>query len=88
MTRTVNQPEKFQMRVSPEFLKLVDEWRRHQPDIPPRAEAIRRLVERGIRFSELWGQVEGLASDGLVTKEVVSTIADRIGLGIDDHDPD
>jgi hypothetical protein len=35
----------FQMRVSPSWLATIDEWRRAQPDIPSRAEAIRRLVE-------------------------------------------
>lgn len=33
------------MRASDEFLKRIDDWRRRQPDIPGRAEAIRRLVE-------------------------------------------
>lgn len=36
------------MRVSPQWLAMIDEWRRHQPDIPSRAEAIRRLVEKGL----------------------------------------
>jgi hypothetical protein len=35
----------FQMRVSEQFLRTVDEWRRGQIDLPSRAEAIRRLVE-------------------------------------------
>ena len=35
----------FQMRASAEFLAKVDDWRRAQPDLPSRAEAIRRLVE-------------------------------------------
>ena len=26
----------------------VEAWRCHQPDAPPRAEAIRRLIERGL----------------------------------------
>ena len=38
---------RFELRVSSEFLKIVDDWRRHEPDIPSRAEAIRRLVEIG-----------------------------------------
>ncbi|WP_164549749.1 hypothetical protein [Altericroceibacterium xinjiangense] len=38
----------FQMRVSPEWLETIDDWRRKQPDIPSRAEAIRRLVEKGL----------------------------------------
>lgn len=41
----------YQMRVSEEWLSVIDEWRRQQPDIPPRAEAIRRLVEIGLRTS-------------------------------------
>jgi hypothetical protein len=37
--------ERFQMRVSPEFIRMLDEWRRKQADLPSRAESIRRLVE-------------------------------------------
>jgi hypothetical protein len=40
--------ERLEMRVSKSFLHTVDEWRRAQPDLPPRAEAIRRLVELGL----------------------------------------
>lgn len=36
------------VRVDPEFLKLIDEWRRQQDDVPTRPEAIRRLVEIGL----------------------------------------
>jgi hypothetical protein len=36
------------MRVSPEWLAIIDEWRRKQPDLPSRAEAIRRLVQRAL----------------------------------------
>jgi hypothetical protein len=43
------QDRPFQMRVSDEFLRLVDDWRRRQKDIPSRAEAIRRLVELGTK---------------------------------------
>jgi len=39
--------DRFEMRVTASFMKTVDEWRRKQRDLPPRAEAIRRLVERG-----------------------------------------
>lgn len=34
----------FQMRVDDSFIDLIDEWRRHQPGIPTRSEAVRRLV--------------------------------------------
>jgi hypothetical protein len=40
--------ERLELRVDSEFLAKVDEWRRNQPDLPPRAAAIRRLVEKGI----------------------------------------
>lgn len=38
----------YQIRLSTSFWKKVDEWRRQQEEIPPRAEAIRRLVEAGL----------------------------------------
>lgn len=34
--------------MSSEQLTRVDEWRRNQPDIPPRAEAIRRLADEAL----------------------------------------
>ena len=42
----------FQMRVSDAFLTSVDDWRRKQTDLPARAEAIRRLVEKAIRLEK------------------------------------
>ncbi|MER9169496.1 hypothetical protein NKI12_19360 [Mesorhizobium australicum] len=44
--------ERFEMRVTPEFLKLVDDWRRQQPTIPARADAIRQIVERALSSDE------------------------------------
>lgn len=41
----------FQMRASDEWLRRIDDWRRQQDDLPSRAEAIRRLVERGLKAS-------------------------------------
>jgi hypothetical protein len=37
------------VRVDEDFLKLIDEWRRKQDDVPTRPEAIRRLVELGLK---------------------------------------
>jgi len=37
----------FRLRVSPDFLKTLDDWRRRQDDLPSRSEAVRRLVEAG-----------------------------------------
>lgn len=55
MARPTNDPKtsRLDLRMSPGFLKMIDEWRRREPDIPPRAEAIRRLIERGF-FRDSW----------------------------------
>jgi hypothetical protein len=42
----------FQMRVSEQFLRMVDDWRRSQVDLPSRAEAIRRLVELAAKIKK------------------------------------
>jgi hypothetical protein len=36
-------------RLQPELLSKLDEWRRRQPDIPARPEAIRRMIEQAVR---------------------------------------
>ena len=35
------------VRVQPEMAKQLDDWRRHQDDLPGHPEAIRRLIEIG-----------------------------------------
>lgn len=45
--------ERFEMRLSEEGVAKLDEWRRQQPDLPSRAEAIRRLIERGFAYPEM-----------------------------------
>lgn len=37
------------VRVQPEMAKQLDDWRRKQDDLPGRPEAIRRLVELGLK---------------------------------------
>jgi hypothetical protein len=37
------------MRWQEPILADIDDWRRHQPDLPSRTEAIRRLVELGLK---------------------------------------
>lgn len=41
-------PRPYQIRLLPSFWERVDAWRREQPSIPTRAEAIRQLVELGL----------------------------------------
>ena len=45
--RVQNRP--FQMRVTEDFLRMIDDWRRRQSDLPSRAEAIRRLVAQAVK---------------------------------------
>jgi metal-responsive CopG/Arc/MetJ family transcriptional regulator len=41
--------ERYELRIPTDFFKEVDAWRRKQDDLPSRAEAIRRLVELGLK---------------------------------------
>jgi len=43
------QDRPFQMRVSEAFLRSLDDWRRQQADLPSRTEAVRRLVQAGLK---------------------------------------
>jgi hypothetical protein len=47
--RPERQTARFNMKTSPEFLARLDQWRRKQPDLPNRSEAVRRLVEAGMK---------------------------------------
>jgi hypothetical protein len=49
----VSRDQAFQMRVKPEFLALLDNWRRKQTPIPSRAAAIRKLVEDAARETRI-----------------------------------
>lgn len=40
--------ERFEMRLDGDILARVDQWRARQPDLPSRAEAMRRLIEGGL----------------------------------------
>lgn len=39
----------LQIRADIKFVEKLDDWRRAQPDLPSRAEAIRRLVEIALK---------------------------------------
>ena len=40
-------------RFQTDLLEAIDQWRRVQPDLPTRPEAVRRLVERGIFYKSI-----------------------------------
>lgn len=41
--------ERHQIIVSADLIERINEWRRTQPDLPNKSEAIRRLVELGLQ---------------------------------------
>ncbi len=43
---------RFEMRLPPHLGDEIDDWRRKQPDLPPRAEAARRLIELGLEAAK------------------------------------
>lgn len=52
---------RFEMRATAGWLETVDQWRAKQPGIPPRAEAIRRLVQIGLETEN--GRQKNSAAD-------------------------
>jgi hypothetical protein len=58
-TQTIN----LHLKVSVEFVRSIDDWRRHQPDLPNRTEAIRRLVGRATRAG-----TTNVVGDGVVAQ--------------------
>ena len=44
--------ERFELRLDSETLERIDEWRSERPDLPSRAESVRRLVEAGLGHPE------------------------------------
>ena len=41
------------MKMSPEFVTLIDDWRRVQPKLPSRNEAVRALILRGLETANM-----------------------------------
>ena len=41
--------ERLNLTVEPEFIRMLDEWRRQQPDIPSRSEALRRTSAKTLK---------------------------------------
>jgi len=50
---TERKPSRFEIRLPADLEDRIDEWRRAQPDLPPRAEAARRLIEVGLNADKL-----------------------------------
>jgi metal-responsive CopG/Arc/MetJ family transcriptional regulator len=46
------QNPQINVRMDEDMLKRLDDWRRKQPDLPGRPEAIRRIVDQALAHSE------------------------------------
>jgi metal-responsive CopG/Arc/MetJ family transcriptional regulator len=44
--------KRFEMRISPELLAEIDAWAKAQPDNPPRATAVKRLIAMALEAEE------------------------------------
>ena len=49
MPKPLKFPQKLLIGFTDELVAGVDAWRREQPDLPSRSEAIRRLVEQALK---------------------------------------
>ncbi|WOH79023.1 hypothetical protein RX327_24285 [Bradyrhizobium sp. BEA-2-5] len=47
-----NETKRLNMVAPASWVKKIDDWRRHQPDLPNISEAIRRLVDLGLETSK------------------------------------
>jgi hypothetical protein len=52
MDSTENAGAAIQVRVEGPIFSRIENWRRSQSKIPPRSEALRQLVERGLEAAE------------------------------------
>jgi hypothetical protein len=44
--------QRIPVMMSEEEVVAIDKWRRHQDDLPSRSEAIRRLIELGLKVKQ------------------------------------
>ena len=52
MQATESHDKLVQLRMSQRLFDLIDDYRRSQPDLPSRSEAIRRLVEQALKADD------------------------------------
>jgi hypothetical protein len=54
----MSQYPQINVRVDEEFIERLDEWRRNQPDLPTRPEALRRLAEQALATTPKRGRAK------------------------------
>nr|WP_295834770.1 hypothetical protein [uncultured Azospirillum sp.] len=73
--------ERFEMRTSAAFARVIDEWRRKQDLIPSRSDAVRSLVTQGLMYENLhiaFGKIIRCVADGAEQGKVSKDIADAV----------
>lgn len=78
MARPTDDPKtgRIDLRLPPRVVAGVDEWRRVQDDIPARSEAMRRLIELGLKAE---GQIDRLEEDIAILRAVAREWALKAG---------
>jgi uncharacterized protein len=75
--------ERFEMRLEEQTLRHIDAWRSQQPELPSRAEAIRRLIDIGLARDA--GDTSGFTDAERLTVSMLADIAKHLKVkeGID-----
>jgi hypothetical protein len=74
---SANLTERFEMRASEAWIERLDEWRRQQPEIPSRGDAIRTLVDQALGSSAPAKTGAGLHGSLAEVDDLVKEIAER-----------
>ena len=72
------QTERFEIRLDPATIEQVDRWRRSQPTLPSREEAIRRLVHDGLAASS-GDEMRPTPTENLILSMLCDLSRDRNG---------
>jgi hypothetical protein len=70
--------DRLDMRADAEFTARIDEWRRVQPDIPGRAEAVRRLVEIALTAGKTPDMAKVERKPATRSKKTAETVAEPV----------
>jgi hypothetical protein len=76
MGRPPVESEAVNVRMALEAIETIDNWRREQADLPGRPEAVRRLVELGLK-AKAAGEAAAFFSGN--SEDVAETIKQRLG---------
>lgn len=70
--------QRVHVHMDDEILKDIDDWRRGQEDLPPRAEAVRRLVHRGVKLDALHKHLMELLDRERISQDAYQEIMKKL----------